>query len=167
MSVDITQLNGNTEVTVQQARTMLDQGLQINLNEVAPEAVEVSLREYVPVTEQGADGQSRTRNKLVTTQHLIETSVPMKLFNRMVATQKRAQEQRRVWLAKTGAENQEPEDDPMLAWQLQQVFVIWRLTEPEMTLDRLEMGLDIAQVQGLFARFFARYLNLLRTAGNQ
>ena len=155
---DITKLNGKT--SEQQAREVLEQAQHINLNEVAPEPVEVTLHEYV-------EDPETHRRKLVTTQHTIETHVPMRLFNRMIATQKRVREARTTWLANNGKEEPEPEDDPSLVWQTQQVLAIWKLTEPEMTLERLQEGLDITQVEGLFTRFFARSLNLLNPKSEQ
>lgn len=48
--------------------------------------------------------------------------------------------------------------EPTLIWMAKEVLRVWKLTEHDMTLKRLLLGLDMAQVKGLFSRFFAESL---------
>ncbi len=165
-------------VTAQEAelaRTFFAQGVAQDLDEVAPEPVAVTLREYIERAETDADGHSVMRRRLVVRRALIETFVPMQVFNRMMADRRIALLLRAgatgasasalptAVAADADAADDEPADDPMLDWMQRSVLRVWRLTEPDMTLDRLALGLSFQQMQGLFARFFGE---LLRQSGS-
>lgn len=165
-------------VTAQEAelaRTFFAQGVAQDLDEVAPEPVAVTLREYIERAETDADGHSVMRRRLVVRRALIETFVPMQVFNRMMADRRIALLLRAgatgasasalptAVAADAAAADDEPADDPMLDWMQRSVLRVWRLTEPDMTLDRLALGLSFQQMQGLFARFFGE---LLRQSGS-
>lgn len=84
--------------------------------------------------------------------------VPMRIFNRMLASRNRILKQREHFL-KTKTEEEE-QADPMIGWMLQQVLDVWKLTpgEEDMTLERLEDGLDFPKIYKLFSLFFDKMM---------
>lgn len=174
----------NGGITLEQAKEMISEFSAVNLDEVAPEVLKVTFREFVP----GADGSGYTI-KVVTKE--IHTWVPMFLFNRMLANQKRMQKLRRQLAARDQSEEQsEPETGPLdllqeeeqpfnfsaltdeffreimnncepsVVWQAKEVLAVWKLTpgEEQMSLKRLVLGLSFEQIAGLFSRFFGAML---------
>lgn len=158
------------------AQQFFEQSAAQNLDEVAPEPVSVTIREYVERTEEDAEGRPVTRRRLVVRSAQIETFVPMRVFNRMMASRRVALARRATlaaqradvgaWAAADAADDGDddnPADDPVMQWMQQNVLRVWQLTEPDMTADRLENGLSFQQIQGLFARFFGE---MLRQSGS-
>ncbi len=141
-------------VSTHQMETFVEQGLAVNLDEATPDPVSVTVREWVEVQVPQPDGTSRTRRQWTTRQALIETYVPMRVFNRMLASRRVALAARAAYQAREAAGTVEEETDPLLLWMQQQVHAVWVLTEPDMTLQALQDGLTLQQVQGLFTRFF-------------
>lgn len=129
-------------------------GAAVNLDEVFIDTVMVAIVEYEEVEING-----KIVKKPYVRHAEISTFVPMALLNRMLASQKKLRKQ----LAKIEAgEMEEPDADLMLIWMQQQILGVWKLTEEDMTLARIENGLDFEKVQGLFARFFGETLAKVR-----
>jgi hypothetical protein len=171
---------GNTEL--EQAEAMMDGFSAVNLDEVSPETVNVTFREFLPDTSVPAG------YRIELSQKQIRTFVPMFLFNRMQANQKKVQRLRKKALLKvefaTDEEMAEEEEEafdfleekplnlaaithqtfkdmlassePSLVWQATEVLAVWRMTpgEEEMSLKRLMLGLDFEKIEALFLRFF-------------
>lgn len=170
--------NSDGGVSLEQAQEMLEGFSAVNLDEVSPASVTVAFREFV------ADAQKGYAVKIVKKD--IHTWVPMYLFNRMLANQKRVQKlrsQARNAAPAIEAEesfdlfaDEEPfnpatlsdeafqqimrESEPAIVWQSREVLTIWKLTpgEEHMSLKRLVLGLGFEQIQGLFMRFFGAML---------
>lgn len=128
----------------EKAAQWLDEALAVNVGEVTAEPVTVALVEYKQKTVTDEDGTERTVNRRITTSHEIDTFVPMRIFNRMIA-------ERETAIGKG--------PDALLQWQVNCVLAVWQLTEPDMTRDRLIDGLGFKAIGGLFARFFKDELN--------
>jgi hypothetical protein len=178
MSDEIEQIEGG--MSLSEAREMMEDISSVNLDEVAPQTVTVAFRDIV----QHKDGSYEM--ELVHKE--IRTFVPMFLFNRMLANQKKAQKARKKWqaertTAKASEEEQaiddfeaEPEafdfmamadeayrrllaeSDPMILWQAREVLTVWQLTDKSMSLKRLLLGLNFERITGLFSRFFGGML---------
>jgi hypothetical protein len=134
-------------------------GEAVNLDEVSYEYVPVAFVEYIPYTVEGSDGKTVTRYKPETRIAEICNRVPMYLLNRLLADEKRMKKlQKRI----AAGEIEEPEEDPTMQWVTRQVLNVWRLTENDMTYERLERGLLFEQIYGLFSRFFGPTLRRLR-----
>ena len=125
-----------------------------SFDEMLPQPVRVSLVDFQPY-EAGKDlsGQPIIRNKPVIRTAEISTYVPMKIFHGLIASQEKLNR-----IRKAGAEGGAPSDE-MLQWMSEQVLAVWKLTEPDMTLDRLTSGLDMFKIMGLFQHFFGSLLN--------
>lgn len=79
----------NGSVTLEQAQEVLEGFSSVNLDEVSPEVIRVAFRELHP----GPGGQGVV---VTTSVKEINTWVPMFLFNRMLANQKKIQQARRL-----------------------------------------------------------------------
>lgn len=111
----------------------------VNLDEVVIDDVVVSIVERAPV--QLEDGTEILKAKV--RKATISTYVPMQIFNSMMQTY-------------SPIAQAEPAE--RLRWVAEQVLAVWKLTEPQMTLDRLVNGLDFDKISALFAHFFADQL---------
>ena len=167
------------DINLEQARELLDGFAAVNLDEVSPETVTVALREFVE------DKHAKAGYRVEVAHKEIETFVPMFMFNRMLANQKRVaklRKQRRVQSEEDEHEEDfdflaedEPnfskltdqmfndilrESEPAIVWQAKEVLNVWRLTkgEEDMTLKKLLLGLDLPKIEGLFTRFFGGML---------
>jgi molecular chaperone DnaK (HSP70) len=146
----------NGTATIEGSLEMLpldDEELERNLKVIAPLPVEVTF----------FDGDAERTAK-------IKTRVPMSVFHEMLGTrQKVRKEVRRQKLAilrsteNDGTEEvtemlkeeaKEVEQEIMTRWLVEQVLAVWRRTEPDMTFEQLENGLEFEQVEALFSRFF-------------
>lgn len=171
--------NHTEEVSLEQARELLDGFAAVNLDEVSPETVTVAFREFV-------EDKHAPAGYCVDIVHKeIETFVPMFLFNRMIANQKRVAKLRKQAREKPVDEDTDETFDlfaeeeadftkltdqmfndilrgsePAMVWQAKEVLAVWRLTpgEENMSLKRLLLGLDLAKLEGLFMRFFGEKL---------
>ena len=176
--IDIPELR--QEQSLREARQFIEQAASVNLDEMSPEVLTVTFREFVPDKHHGYKVEVQHKE--------ISTFVPMFLLNRMLANQKKAQKLRERFKAgiqavvtETAEEEAEeffadarPLDfmaltdnmfmdtirnsEPMLIWQAKEVLAVWQLTEPDMTLKRLLLGLDFEKLNGLFSRFFGAML---------
>jgi hypothetical protein len=131
-----------------------EMGMAVNLDEVSPEQIEVAFVEYAQVT--SAEGQLLMRPNVRIAK--IWDFVPMYLFNRLIAAQRHAQ---RLKNRIEAGDVEEPEEDPQIMWIIKQVLAVWQLTEEDMTLERLQKGLDFDRIYGLFVRFFGSQLRRL------
>lgn len=122
-----------------------------NFDEVLPEPVMVRIVEFVEY-EAELNGQKVYRRKPVQRVAEINTYVPLRVLHKMMASQEKI---RRIQAARAnpnqidGAMQQE-----MIDWITQQVLSVWKLTEPDMTAERLQEGLDLKKIMGLFSLFF-------------
>lgn len=173
--------NHTEDISLEQARELLDGFAAVNLDEVSPETVTVAFREFTE------DKHSKAGYRVEIVHKEIETFVPMFLFNRMMANQKRVAKLRKQRQEKPVEEDVNDdetfdllaEDDadfahvtdqmftdilrasePAMVWQAKEVLAVWRLTpgEENMSLKRLLLGLDLAKLEGLFMRFFGEKL---------
>lgn len=147
------------EVNLDQANALMEEAAAVNLDEVLISTVSVAFVEWLPVEKQSVDGQPVTRYSPQVRHAEISDYVPMHLLNRMIAGEKKARRAREYYLA--GDENFT--QDPHLAWMSEQIFAVWKLTEPDMTQERFQKGLNFDQIQGLFSRFFGGLLRRQRS----
>lgn len=166
--------NGHTALDEQdreRAKNFLDSLSTVNLDEVVTEVIDVALRDikFVPAVDEAGeavrDEQGKQKMQMVRytrTAH-IENYVPMKVFNRMLASRARVTKAREQYLTRVGNESVRDEQDPMLTWMLEQVHAVWIQSEPDMTLERLAEGLTFEKVSRLFSRFFGHLLQTNRT----
>lgn len=82
----------------------------------------------------------------------VDTYVPMSIFHRVLATHKKVQKLKDQYDA--AEEHEEDEKDPMVEWMMKQILTVWKLQDPEMTMERLEYGLNFTKAQALFQLFF-------------
>lgn len=148
--------NGHKNTEAQDALALLDTfGSGVNFDEVIPEPVQVSIMEFTP-QQVGFNEHHEPvmRNTLQKRIALINTYVPMRILHRMMATQER--------MKIAQAKNPDQQDQQaIIQWISEQVLEVWKLTEPDMTYDRLTTGLVFQQIVGLFNRFFASQLKAL------
>ncbi len=141
-----------------QAREHLEEQQQDNLRLLLPEVIEVTIMEEVnrrtETDEEGfevelSDWKPRTAR--------IKAWVPMAVFHQMLVGRKKIARLRAM--VSGAAEDMEAEEsEALIEWVFEQVFNVWRLTERNMTLERLQRGLNFEQALELFNRFFAGLL---------
>lgn len=149
------------ELSIREANRLVEESLAVNLDEVSAEPILVAVRELIEYTDE--HGQLRRRWQVRHAE--LETFVPMRIFNRMVATRQKAIKERERF-EKHGGEVG-TEEDPMVGWMVRQVLAVWQLTEPDMTYEALMDGLDFQKVNKLFTVFFADLMNKGRKAGQE
>jgi hypothetical protein len=133
-----------------------------SFDELLPEPVQVSFVEFVdePVGEH-ADGTPIMRRRAMKRIAEINTYVPMRILHKMMASQERLKALQ-AKAASAGVQGIDVnEQQLMMEWMAQQVLEVWKLTEPTMTLERLQEGLSFQQMMALFNRFFADPLKAL------
>jgi hypothetical protein len=142
------------ETQLSRAEQAYEEAMAVNLDEVTESTVIVAIREY-------ADDPAKPGRRTATVRHVeLDAYVPMKIFNAMIAGRERVLKQNKLReqaLASSGDVN---EDDPNVVWMLDCVCRVWKLTEPDMTVERLAEGLDFKKVQALFYHFFGDALSL-------
>lgn len=135
-------------------------------DEVLPEPVRVSLVEYQEkptgeVDEQGNPIVIRVPRVRTT---LINTYVPMRVLHSMMASQEKMKRMQGLQAQAASGQLSEENQQLMLEWMIAQVLAVWKLTEPNMTADKLTEGLSYQKVFGLFGLFFG---DLLKQLANQ
>lgn len=150
----------NMELEHNQAQAAISALRIEEFDEVLPVPIKVSFMDFVPY-EAGKDlnGKPIIRNKPVPRLAEISTYVPMKIFHGLLASQRKIAKIRN---AATKADGEI--DEETFNWMAEQVLSVWKLTEPDMTFDRLVSGLDPFKLMGLFALFFD---NLLKKMGQK
>jgi hypothetical protein len=126
-----------------QAKELIDSITAVNLDEVVNDEIVVPFREWVVVEEKG-----RKRRKSEIRQARIMKFVSMKNFNRMIKAQ---QDMRAKGTPPTGPET--------MRWMTEQVLHVWKESEEDMTLEKLEEGLEGTMIMRLFFDFFGAMLN--------
>lgn len=143
--------NAREALTV--ADAFFQDALAVNLDEVLAEPVAVAFVDWEDVEEDLPNGSKKIRKRRRVRTAQIETYVPMSVFNRMMKMQR---DLRAATLAAGGA----PDPERNLAMMTDAVLMVWQLTEPDMTRERLEEGLTFAKIGKLFALFFGEALRL-------
>jgi hypothetical protein len=145
------------EETRQSAGAFFDALEAVNLDEVTIETVRVGVRDYrlVPEVDECGNivienGQKKLRREFYTRIAEIQNFVPMLVLNQMMATRKKMLRLRQEYLGSS----QEDGADPMMDWMLAQVLAVWKVSEPDMTLDRLGFILPFDKASRLFTLFF-------------
>ena len=142
------------DLTAQEALAML--GGTTSFDEVLPEPITVGWIEYIE-QEQMVGGIRMTKRKAIKRVSEIETYVPVKILNRMMASQEKIKKLQALRSQDpTQLDGQTQKD--MVDWMSSQVLSVWQLTEPAMTLEKLQEGLDFKKTLGLFNLFFGNLL---------
>lgn len=136
------------------ADAFFQEALAVNLDEVVAEPVSVAIVEYADVSEELPNGSAVTRRRRAVRTAQIDTYVPMSIFNRMMKMQREL----RASMVAAGGGGIDPERN--FAMMTDAVLMVWKLTEPDMTRERLEEGLTFAKIGKLFALFFGEALRL-------
>lgn len=123
-------------------------------DEVLPEPIKIVWGEYVDYRETLEDGREVTRRRLVRRVSEINTYVPVKILNRMMASQERI---KKIQALRTKSPDQVDgqSQQEMIDWMSQQVLNVWQLTEPDMTIEKLQEAFDFKKIFGLFNLFSA------------
>jgi hypothetical protein len=137
---------------------VLSDAMSVNLSQVIPPVVDVDVMEYVP------DPEDPERFVLKTRTAHINCYVPMRIFHQMLASRQKMLESLRQEEAGVGAGEGANQSD-MMAWMTEQVLQVWKLTERNMTLERLETGLTFDVIFGLFTRFFGDLIKRWQAKG--
>lgn len=128
-----------------------------SFDEVLPEPIKIVWAEYVSYQERLEDGREVTKRRLVRRESEINTYVPVKILNRMMASQERIKKLQ--GLRNKGADQIDGQSQQeMIDWMAQQVLNVWQLTEPDMSLERLQEAFDFKRLFGLFNLFFGSLL---------
>lgn len=128
----------------------------VNFDEVIPEPVIVSLVDYIEYEATLGD-QKVIRRKPVIRKAEIGTYVPMKILHRMMSSQEKIRKIQAIRSTKNGQMDGQTQQE-MMDWMTEQVVNVWKLTEPDMTTDRLQESLDFRKIFGLFNLFFGNLL---------
>lgn len=132
------------------------------LEDVLPEPIRVSIVEFLEVNV-GSEAEPIMRRRAVPRTAEISTYVPMRVLHKMMASQERIK-QIQMMGAKSLAKGDGPREggqQQMLEWMTNQVLDVWRLTEPDMSADRLMDGLSFQKMFALFRIFFGDLLKNL------
>lgn len=113
----------------------------LDLDEVVTQVYQIAFTEYVPGEIEGPDGP--------------ETAYLPKVRHAKIANLVNMIVWDQYWSLN---EQLQQKDDPTARFgaMCELVLAVWRESEPNMTLERLRKGLDLAVVQALFFRFFPR-----------
>jgi hypothetical protein len=135
----------------------VESALAVNLDETIQPPIRVRFVEWGEVDEIGEDGApvldpetGQPYKVLVPRPRIavINSFVPSFVFNQVMAIQQRA------------ARDKTAQSFEVLA---DCVLLVWKLTEPRMTSERLAKGLDFEQISGLFARFFGETIRRMNS----
>ena len=140
----------------EQVQSFLNSMDTVDLEDMSVSTIRVGIQDYRMVHDpQFPGGMRRQANPRIAE---IINFVPMRIFNQMLASRNKIMRQREKFL-QSKAEEQE-QTDPMIEWMLRQVLEVWKLTpgEEDMTLDRLENGLDFQKIYRLFTLFFDKMM---------
>ena len=150
-----------SEEAQERASSFVDSLDAVNMDEITISTVKVAIRDsrFVPaLDDQGnhiiEDGKQKVRRQFYTRIAEIENYVPMSIFNKMMATRAKVMRQRQEYLANPTDE----QSDPIIRWMMEQVLAVWKLTEEDMDMDRLESGLEFNKFSRLFTLFFGHLL---------
>lgn len=142
-----------TEAQRTKYQKQMQDDMNIDLEEVLPQPINVRFVEWVEEPVLNEDGTPVLINgmpemTLVAKSRIqkLNTYVPVYMLTKVAAMKRKVQK----------AADDEDGDKETAALELftDSVWEVWKLTQPSMTLQRLEKGLDFKQVKGLFARFF-------------
>ena len=123
-------------------------------DDVLPQPVRISLIEFHNYTVE-VNGVEVIRRKPIQRIAEINTYVPLAILHRMMAGQEKI---KRLQKLRSQQGDDTAGQQELMAWMTEQVLSVWKLTEPEMTLDGLIEGLDFKKVFGLFNLFFGNLL---------
>lgn len=150
-----------------QAAAFLDLTMAVNLDEAVPEPVTVTFIELVDVPRTDPtdgtplldeQGQPRMRRVPRPRKAVIETYVPMAIFNRMMSYRSRIQRLRAqakdLADAAARAEAESEASAASLDMMTDMTLIVWQLSEPEMTRERYVNGLTFDKIGKLFSIFF-------------
>lgn len=150
----------------------IDEELTNNLLIVAPEPVKVTFME------EGTGDAGEV--VLKPTIKVIRSYVPMSIFHQMLISRQKVMKEIRkrkleIWRSPENdgspevkeilaEEVKEVEQEIMYGWIVEQILSVWKLTDKEMTFERLEGGLQHSQGEELFNRFFASMIKSKRAS---
>lgn len=142
-----------------QAEATQEQAIEVqlsnNLTLLMPPKVEVDFMEW----DQSKDEQGEEMLVPRLRRASISSYVPMKIFHEMLAG--RAQILKLKSMDGSNTEN----TAEMMGWMVDVVLAVWQRTEPKMTRERFENGLQMDQVLELFNRFFGALMGRLGERG--
>lgn len=148
-------LNNHKEVTSQEELIKNLMETPTVFDDMIPEPIRVSLVEFISY-EVDVEGVIVTRRKPIIRVAEINTYVPLIILNKMMASQEKLKKLQAL-RAKQGDSDSELQQETM-QWMTEQVTEVWKLTEPDMTVQKLAEGLDFKKILGLFNRFFGSLL---------
>jgi hypothetical protein len=128
-----------------------------SFDEVLPEPIKITWAEYVEYQETLEDGRVITKRRLVKRVSEINTYVPVKILNRMMSSQEKIKRMQTL-RAKGQDQIDGQTQQEMIDWMAAQVLNVWQLTEPDMTLEKLQEAFDFQKMFGLFNLFFGNLL---------
>jgi hypothetical protein len=126
-------------------KLLQEQSTEVDLANVDFPVLTVSFMEWEEIT----DSEGRKRVKRRQRMAEIDSYTPMQMLHRMLAER-----------AKVMAGESARDPAANLALMTSAVLWVWAQSEPDMTLDRLQRGLTLKQIQALFFRFFTAELGM-------
>ena len=122
-------------------------------DDMLPEPIQVSIVTFVE--EDVMVGNVKMRRRRPTARIAeIGTYVPMLVLNKMMKSQTKIKQLQDL-RANSGDTDVQTET---MQWMAEQVCEVWKLSEPEMTPQKLMEGLDFKKILGLFNIFFGNLL---------
>lgn len=128
----------------------------VDFDEIVPEPVTVTWIDFQEYKDKVGD-LNVIRRKPVKRSSLINTYVPVKVLNKMMAGQDKMRKLQAL-RAKDPTQVNGDIQQEMVIWMADQILNVWKLSEPEMTLDKLLEGVDLKKILGLFSLFFGNLL---------
>jgi len=138
----------DSDRSIAAAMTILD---AVNLDEVTVEELKIAVIEHRPEAYTDEGGVERTRNRSYVRHAYISTHVPNRVFNQMIAGRAQLLKD----LKRRGIADKAEIQLEQAKWAINPVWWVWKLSEEDMTLERLDAILSGMQTQKLFLRFFA------------
>lgn len=151
-------MNTNHAVTNEALDNFLN--METSFNDVLPEPIEVRWVEWVEedTGRKKPDGKPVMRRKPEQRVSWINTYVPMNVLHHMMASQEKMKRMQGLQKEVQSGTISESSQQMMLGWMTEQVWNVWKLTEPDMTIEKLGEGLQFQQVFWLFRTFFGDLL---------
>lgn len=131
---------------ISQALDMVQQIKLVNADEHIPDEVVIKFREWETIEEPDENGTMRKRNKARVRTARISSFVPTDVFIQMMSSQQARKDANDKSLG------------TQIRWMQEQILMVWKLSEEDMTLPRLQKGIDALKTMELYFDFFGKTL---------
>lgn len=148
-----------TDSEQQRVQPFLSSMESVDLEEMTISTVRVGIRDVLIVSDKDGTARRIANPRIAE----INNFVPMRVFNRMLSSRNKVMKLRQQHVMAKDRPDVGEDVDPMVQWMLAQILEVWKLTpgEEDMTLERLEDGLDFPKIYKLFTIFFDKMMKQL------